>query len=192
MNKAKIISEYNHSLHILNLEYEKTDGAKYINTLPLDPYCQPYNMPKEKFPEYYKCREEMVNLNKKYNEIISKLAKYKKNDIVIVGCQDYIEFGKIDDSDFFINGGNDILYQIKFNKIINPWKFGSNGGGFGKDSCTCAFYENDILMKVSSKKMQLMQNIGISKLKKTYPELFPFRIYDKKRNELIYFIDNYF
>ncbi len=144
-NKGRIISEFNSKYKKLEEEYLETDLNKYLKTITPDPYGFKIDMPKEKFPEYYKWQEEMNILNNEYHIAISKLAKYKKGDIVVVGHENFIKFGKIKDEDFFINGGNDILYQICFDEIFNVWKYGSSGGSFGKNSCTCAFEEKYIL-----------------------------------------------
>jgi len=184
MNKKKIISEFNHKENELKEKYLKTDGAKYLRTIPLDPYCQGVDMPKEKFPEYYKWHQEIKDLDNEYSQFICSIAKYKKDDVVVVGCQDSIEFGTINNESFFINQGDDILYQIKFEKSINAWQYGSSGGNFGGKSCTCAFYEKDVLMKVSFEQMQEMTKIPIEGLKVMYPELFPIRQYDEKLDEI--------
>lgn len=182
MTKEKIISEFNYREKKIKAEYSKTDGAKYLRAIPPDPYCRGIDMPKEKFPEYHKWHEDIKNLNKEYHIAICELAKYKKGDMVVVGCEYSIEFGQIKDEDFFINGGIDILYQVKFDKSINAWQYGSSGGSFGENSCTLAFREKDVLMKVSEEEMEEMKKIPIHELKIMYPELFVIRKYDEKLN----------
>lgn len=180
MNKEQIISDFNVKEKKLKEGLKETDGWKYLQILPPDPYCFPIDMPRDKFPEYYKCQEEIESLNQEYHRIISQLSKYKKGDNVIIGCEDSIEFGEISNHDFFINGGEDIEYYIKFKKDFNVWKYGSSGGYFGTKSCTCAFKEKDVLMKVSLKEIKAMKKLSAKELKKQRPELFPVRQYDKK------------
>ncbi len=184
MNKEQIISEFNSKEKKLKEQYPSTDGAKYLRTIPIDPYGGKIDMPKEKFPEYHNWHEKKDGLNKEYHRIISRLAKYKNGDIVVVGCEDSIKFGKIKDGDFFINGGSDILYQIKFDESFNVWKYGSSGGYFGENSCSCTFYEKDVLMKVSFEEMKEMNKIPINGLKIMYPELFVPREYDEKLDKI--------
>jgi hypothetical protein len=193
MDKEQIISEFNSREKKLKEEYSKTDGARYLRTIPPDPYCRGIDMPKEKFPEYHKYYQDIKDLNNEYSQFICSIAKYKKGDFIVVGCEDSIEFGTINNETFFINQGDDVLYQIKFDKSINCWKYGSSGGSFGENSCTCAFNEKDVLMKVSAEEMEEMNKIPINGLKIMYPELFVIREHNEKldgiKNLVCGFID---
>jgi hypothetical protein len=194
-SKKQIIKDFQERQKKLLKVRDQTDGMKYLDSLPRDPYCMGYEMPKEKYPEYHKWKDDYAALQKEYSDAITPLAKYAKGDIVIVGCEDSIEFGTVNNDHFFITTGDDILYQVYFTKAIDAWKYGSSGGGFGGvgGACNLAFREIDILMKVCHIEMDQIQNTPIDELKHMYPELFPLRKYDEKldgiRNLVVGFVE---
>lgn len=82
--KKRIIQEYHFERMIIENKYEVTDGAKYLRTITPDPYGGLIDMPKDKFPEYYKWYEERNEFIKKYNELIQPFANFKNGDVVII------------------------------------------------------------------------------------------------------------
>lgn len=211
MNKEQIIAEFNAKRKELDERYPNTDGAMYLSVYSKHIYVGggeiiPHIGDEKFFPEYHKLQKDENDIFTKYNELIFHLAKYKKGDIVVVGCLDSIEFGEIYNSDLesinkpmhrlignYSKYDNDIVYMIKFDKSFNVWKYGSSGGCFGTDTCICGFEENNVLMKVSLEEMEEMKKIPIEGLKTMYPELFPIREYDEKndkiKNMVVGFVD---
>ena len=202
IEKEKIISEFNKLRKELDERYPNTDGAAYLSCyskhITVYGGCEIPHIGDEKFfPEYHKFNKDKDYISKKYNELIFSLSKYKKGDIVVVGCEDSIEFGEIYNSDLetinkpmhrlignYSKYDEDITYMIKFEKSFNVWKYGSSGGSFGTDTCICSFVENNVLMKVSLEEMEEMKKIPTDGLKIMYPELFPIREYDEKNDKI--------
>lgn len=186
MDKVKIISKFNSKFKKLQDDFPNLDWMIYSkkNKLFPDPYGGKMDIPIDKFPEWHKWWESKRKLNQDYHEIISKIAKFKKGDMVVIGCENHIEFGKIHNDDFFVNGEDDIKYYINFDKNINPWKYGGTGGYFGNNDCSCGFYEKDILIKVSAEEMKEMKKMSIVELKHIYPALFPCREYDESLDKI--------
>lgn len=83
--KKRIIQEYHCERMKVENKYELTDGAKYLALLPtnFDPFKR-VDMPKDKFPEYYKWLEDRNDLIKRYNELIQPFANFKNGDAVII------------------------------------------------------------------------------------------------------------
>jgi len=94
--KQRIIQEYHFERMKIENKYKFTDGAKYLRTIPPDPYCQGVDMPKDKFPEYYKWYDEKNKFIKKYDKIIQPFANFKNGDFVIIKTKcNEIYIGKI-------------------------------------------------------------------------------------------------
>ncbi len=184
MSKHKIISEFKERQRHLRVQFTKSDGYTYLQSLPMDVYGFTPALTKEQYPEYHRIKEEMNCLDIEYRQALCLLSKYKKDDLVIAGCQDSIEFGTIHDYNICIDDDHSILYYVKFDKSINAWAYGSSGGFFGENSCTLSFCEKDILMKAPFKEIQEMKEIPIQGLKVIYPELFVTRQYDEKMDKL--------